>query len=53
MRDRDVGLPPRTIGGAAFGFGGAIFATGVETVLKREQNARNEAYTAVVRRKFL
>ena len=48
--DRDIGLAPGTSEGASFGFGGAISATGVETVREREQNARNEAFTAVVRR---
>ena len=47
---RDVGLAPGTSEGASFGSGGAISATGVETVREREQYARNEALTAVARR---
>lgn len=43
----------RTSEGTLFGSGGAISATGVETVREREENARKEALIAVARRECI
>lgn len=47
---KEIGLVPGISEGSSLGRGEGISAIGIERVREREQNARNDALTAVARR---